>query len=142
MLPSSLGGPKITFRCQSDCSHICLPGECLEHFSLDYECGNSDGVPSDVHSLLKETPGSGRLAASTVNHRASTFLMCFKHSFDYQEMPFTNGSGAAQSPIETAPLQQLGGTTLPLSPATHIPEDPCTSPIPEFPQEVKLGLNF
>lgn len=61
------------------------------------------------------------LAASTVNHRPFSFLMCFKHCWDDQEMRSTNGSVTPQSLSEPAPLQQLGGgAILLLSPATHI----------------------
>lgn len=105
--------------------------------SLDWEYRVRSAVPSEVHSLLKEVPGSGRLAASAVKYRLCSFLMYFKHSWDYQELSFTNGSVEGQSLSVPAPLQQLGGgAILLLSPATGLPEESNMSLNLEFPQEV------
>ena len=124
MLLSSLGGSKsLSDGC--DCSHICLPCGCwrASRLSLDWEYRVLSGAPSEVHSLLKEIPGSGRLAASAVHHSPCSFLMYFKYSQDYQKMSFTNGSVECRSISLPAPLQQLGGgTSLLLSPATGLPE--------------------
>lgn len=125
MLLFSLGGSK-SLSDGRDYSHICLPLECwrASRLSLDWEYRVLSGVPSEVHSLLKEIPGSGRLAASAVNHSPCSFLMYFKYSQNYQEMSFTKGSVECQSLSMPALLQQLGGgAVLLLSSATGLPEE-------------------
>lgn len=132
-LLSSLGGSKsLSDGCDSVVTSA-FPCQCWRaaRLSLDWEYRVWSAVPSEVHSLLKEIPGSGRLAARVVNYRLCSFLMYFKHSWDYQELSFTNGSVEGQSLSVPAPLQQLGGGAILLLSSPPIPSA-SPSPPPSF----------